>query len=174
MRVLSRKEAKDSGALWYFTGRPCTRGHTEMRRTVNGLCKTCERENGRKYDGTASRKKRRLETISVRRKDPNWRSRRQAREAKNPKLQRANLDWRLRKTYGLSVTDYERMASQQAGVCALCGKRNSSGRRLAVDHCHATGAVRSLLCASCNLAIGHLKDDPALMRKAATYVESFR
>jgi hypothetical protein len=40
-----------------------------------------------------------------------------------------------------------------------------------VDHCHITGRVRALLCQACNTGIGKLKEDPALIRKSADYVE---
>jgi hypothetical protein len=92
----------------------------------------------------------------------------------NQKLQRSNLDWKLRTSYGLSVDDYENMTAAQGGVCAICGESNPSGRRLAVDHNHATGAVRKLLCATCNTALGQMRDNPDLLRKAADYLEAHR
>ncbi len=69
------------------------------------------------------------------------------------------------------------MFAEQGGVCAVCGqperRRNSKGgiRRLSVDHDHATGEVRALLCHDCNTALGLLLDSPDLMRLAAAYVE---
>lgn len=85
--------------------------------------------------------------------------------------------WNLQNTYGLSVAEYNALLRKQGGVCAVCGKDepNAHGRtgkqfRLAVDHCHETGAVRGLLCQKCNRAIGLLGDDPALMRKAISYL----
>lgn len=51
-------------------------------------------------------------------------------------------------------------------------KANPSGKRLAVDHNHATGKVRGLLCHHCNAALGHLMDDADLIVKAAEYVVS--
>lgn len=85
--------------------------------------------------------------------------------------------WNLQNTYGLSVAEYNALLREQGGVCAVCGKGepNAHGRtgkqfRLAVDHCHETGAVRGLLCQKCNRAIGLLGDDPTLMRKAISYL----
>jgi hypothetical protein len=71
-------------------------------------------------------------------------------------------DWkannaRLRK-YGLTSEAYEDMKTQQGGVCACCGDP-PKGRALHVDHDHQTGAVRQLLCARCNSAIGVLEHD---------------
>ena len=59
------------------------------------------------------------------------------------------------------------MFDTQNGVCASCGQpewredhRTGKIRELCVDHDHATGAVRGLLCDDCNVAVGRLKDDP--------------
>ncbi|MGQ5576771.1 endonuclease VII domain-containing protein [Streptomyces sp. ECR3.8] len=85
--------------------------------------------------------------------------------------------WNLQNTYGISVAEYNALLREQGGVCAICGRDepNAHGRtgkqfRLAVDHCHESGAVRGLLCQKCNRAIGLLGDDPVLMRKAIGYL----
>ncbi len=44
---ISRKEAKALGLGFYFTGKPCIRGHVDIRRVVNLTCEECNRENGR-------------------------------------------------------------------------------------------------------------------------------
>lgn len=74
----------------------------------------------------------------------------------------------LYKKYGLSVLEYTAMLDAQGGVCKICGK---TANPLEVDHDHKTGAVRGLLCLSCNLAVGFMQDDPAIMRRAACYIE---
>jgi hypothetical protein len=73
--------------------------------------------------------------------------------------------------YNLTPNDYDRMVSDQNGVCAICGEAPD---RLFVDHNHSSGKVRGLLCHHCNSGIGLLKDDPALMIKAASYVERYK
>ncbi len=70
--------------------------------------------------------------------------------------------------YGLTAEDYQRLLAAQNGACAVCNEK--SERRLCVDHCHATGEVRGLLCSNCNTAIGLLDDDPDRMLAAALYV----
>lgn len=79
----------------------------------------------------------------------------------------------LKHKYGLTPADYARMLEEQGGVCAICGgEPQTNGKaRFNVDHCHATGRVRSLLCFPCNSGIGRFKDDPELLRKAIAYLE---
>ena len=83
-----------------------------------------------------------------------------------PELKRkANL-----KTFGLTIQQYEEMLQQQNGVCAICLETCTSGKRLAVDHCHATGKVRQLLCRRCNQSMGKFNDDPILLQKVVDYL----
>lgn len=80
--------------------------------------------------------------------------------------------WNLRK-YGITPADYDAMLAAQGGVCAVCRRddRDRLNRRLHVDHDHATGRVRGLLCARCNNAIGHAGEDPERLRALALYLE---
>ena len=41
VQLVTRAEAKSSGAKRYFTGAPCKHGHITERATVNGCCITC-------------------------------------------------------------------------------------------------------------------------------------
>jgi hypothetical protein len=63
--------------------------------------------------------------------------------------------------------DYTRMVAEQRGCCAICG----ASCTLHIDHCHAGGQVRALLCYSCNTGLGAFRDDPGRMRRAAEYIE---
>jgi hypothetical protein len=80
----------------------------------------------------------------------------------------------LKKKYGLTVEEYDRMLADQGGVCYLCGRPPRQNSSLHVDHCHDTGKVRRLLCFSCNAGIGHLQHDPELLTRAAQYVAAHR
>lgn len=55
-------------------------------------------------------------------------------------------------------------------VCEVC--EESSDRKLAFDHCHDNGHFRGWLCHKCNLALGLMRDNPALLKKLAGYIES--
>jgi hypothetical protein len=58
--------------------------------------------------------------------------------------------------HGLTPADYDTMLAKQGGVCKICG-RGPQGDRLHVDHDHATGKVRGILCVSCNTTLGKLE-----------------
>lgn len=73
-------------------------------------------------------------------------------------------------TYGLTPGELQAMMSEQDGRCAICHSPCPTGRRLAVDHDHATGQVRGLLCANCNRALGLLQESAAIVRAAADYM----
>lgn len=88
-----------------------------------------------------------------------------------PHAQLARRDLVLRSTYGISLAEYDDMLESQSGSCAICSTTpEENGRRLDVDHCHETGRVRGLLCASCNLGIGKFKDNPSLLAEAIKYL----
>lgn len=85
-----------------------------------------------------------------------------------------NKDWyrnrNYKKEYGITLEEYEAMFSAQGGVCLICLLPERSGKLLAVDHDHATGEVRGLLCNGCNVALGMFLDDPERIERAARYV----
>lgn len=83
------------------------------------------------------------------------------------------LRWQLKRLYGITKEDHDRMYRSQGGVCAICASVPSGpGSRgiLHVDHDHATGKVRGLLCWKCNVGLGNLRDDPAILRAALVYL----
>jgi len=76
------------------------------------------------------------------------------------------------KRYGLTPVDYAAMLDAQGGRCAICGEEaERTARRLSVDHCHATGKVRGLLCRDCNVGLGVFGDEAEALRRAAEYLE---
>lgn len=86
-----------------------------------------------------------------------------------------NRQHKLKLYYGISAEDYDRMLDAQGGRCAICGGTQTEAdvrkRHLSVDHCHATGRVRGLLCESCNFGLGKFRDDPALLAAALEYLQ---
>lgn len=79
------------------------------------------------------------------------------------------------KQYGLTPDDYFKMFDAQDGKCAICDEVPAAGRvkyrKLHVDHCHATGKVRGLLCHHCNTALGSFLDSPLTLKSAIEYLE---
>lgn len=91
----------------------------------------------------------------------------------------------------LRPEEYEEMLEGQGGGCAICGSEETRGsadmagiRQLCIDHKHGKcghptdkhtceGCRRGLLCAACNQAIGHMKDDPERLEAAAAYLRRF-
>ena len=61
--------------------------------------------------------------------------------------------------YGVSREEYETKMIEQGHVCAICGEQCRTDQRLCVDHNHATGEVRGLLCKSCNFKLGVLENE---------------
>lgn len=82
------------------------------------------------------------------------------------KARRASRVSHLKRTYGITIAEYERMFEEQKGRCKIC----HSGEDLCVDHCHQTGKIRGLLCRDCNKALGIFKDSPTLLWSAVEYL----
>jgi hypothetical protein len=80
-------------------------------------------------------------------------------------------EWVLRTKYSMTLAEYNELLASQNGVCAICLGNETYGKAMPVDHDHTTGKVRGLLCHECNRALGIMKDDPALLRAAADYLE---
>lgn len=78
---------------------------------------------------------------------------------------------RLKKRFGLTLEEYDKLFKKQNGICAVCGNVNRDGIFLSVDHDHATGEIRGLLCSFCNSALGFARDNPVTLRKLADYLE---
>lgn len=72
-----------------------------------------------------------------------------------------NRDRYLKKKYGITLRQYNKLLKQQKSCCAICGKHQKDERRnFAVDHCHKTNIIRGILCNFCNSRLlKHLGDD---------------
>jgi len=86
----------------------------------------------------------------------------------------------IKKLYGLDEGTFNEKYAEQGGKCSICGSimenvfNKVTGKRVAVDHCHDTLAVRGLLCTSCNSAIGLLKEDTKILTAAITYIDKWK
>lgn len=98
-------------------------------------------------------------------------------KADNPeRCRRYDLKRRLRHQYGLSLQDYGDMLAAQQGLCVICNVKmrlnGSAMDSVSVDHDHETDEVRALLCRQCNTSLGQYEDNPALLRRAADYLDA--
>ena len=73
---------------------------------------------------------------------------------------------RLKVAFNMSLEEYQVMAAEQNGLCAICVSNPIGG----VDHDHKDGTIRGLLCKGCNTGLGFFKDDTALLEKAIAYL----
>jgi hypothetical protein len=77
-----------------------------------------------------------------------------------------NSDYDRARRYGLSAADVAALGEH----CHACLTPQRE-RKHHVDHCHETGAVRGLLCMTCNTALGLLQDSSVRCRALADYIE---
>jgi hypothetical protein len=95
-----------------------------------------------------------------------------ARERRRTRSPELRLEQYLRQVFNMTLDDYNALLSSQNNVCAICEQPCSTGQRLSVDHDHATGKIRGLLCRKCNSALGHFDDRLELLTRAVKYMES--
>lgn len=81
-------------------------------------------------------------------------------------------DAHLKRTYGISLAEFNRMLLAQGKTCACCGKDEAGGKhnQWCVDHDHVTGAVRQLLCKDCNIVLGIVEDSPEHLQRLINYI----
>ncbi|MFE1849840.1 endonuclease VII domain-containing protein [Streptomyces sp. NPDC059489] len=144
-------DCKETKQLGEFYSNP----HSTLRTKTSSHCKVCIRRRNREH------RQRNAEAISQKRKAAR----------RTPEGQRKGRDRDLRRHYGIRLADLEHMIRAQEGRCAICSDAFQSDKHTHVDHCHATGAIRGILCSACNLMIGHAKDDPKRLLAAAQYLE---
>ena len=93
---------------------------------------------------------------------------------------KSNLKYR----YGITEEEYEELLVKQKYSCKICGQKPDKSQTLPdksqtepdkplyVDHCHQTKTIRGLLCHKCNIALGHMNDDPEQLERAANYLRN--
>ena len=89
---------------------------------------------------------------------------------RTPKAKRHLARWSLLHKYRLSSEQFDAMLIAQSGRCGICNNPFEGPKDPAVDHCHAAGIVRALLCSLCNRGLGHFKDSTDLLERAAAYL----
>jgi hypothetical protein len=82
------------------------------------------------------------------------------------KLYGSRRNYLLQLRYGITEAEADAMLEGQGGLCAICRTKPAKH----VDHCHATGVVRGVLCFGCNRGLGKAGDDPELLRRGLSYL----
>jgi hypothetical protein len=122
----------------------------------------------------ASRERARSSRAERRRTDPEFRAYEKERYKNSAENLAVNSRRHLlKKKYGLSLEKFDEMTLEQGNACAICLK-DQGGTRMHVDHDHATGLVRALLCTRCNVGLGIFEDETDRILRAASYLEAYR
>ncbi len=82
-------------------------------------------------------------------------------------LSKAQRKSHLKRTYNLSLEDYNKLYIAQSGKCAICDQFEE---KLDVDHDHTTNEIRGLLCRQCNVALGMIQENMSILSNMAMYV----
>lgn len=86
------------------------------------------------------------------------------------------LDWTMRNKYMITLKERNALEEKQQSLCAICSlleeRKLKTGRvkRLSVDHNHATGKIRELLCDRCNTALGGFRECIPILESAIAYL----
>ena len=129
----------DKRPIWRSCGHQKTKENTygvNSKRKRTGQCRACRNTYSRRWQKTTKGQ------VHVVRRNRSQYSREYA--------------WR---TAGISITysEYLELLNKQNGVCALCCQEDHDNRALCVDHEHATGRIRGLLCTACNFVLGSVE-----------------
>lgn len=82
---------------------------------------------------------------------------------------RLDVENRRKRRYGVSREKYAEMVAKSGGLCAICRQPFSGYPH--IDHDHATGSVRELLCGKCNPALGNFCDSVEILEAAIAYLK---
>ncbi len=90
---------------------------------------------------------------------------------KNPiKVKEAQRRHKLKK-YGITDVEYQKIIKTQNNRCEVCGNEEKERPKMPIDHNHATGKFRGVICSRCNRVLGAVDDEATLLRKLAEYLE---
>lgn len=123
--------------------------HSGFKDGKNSKCKSCKNKNAAKF-------------YESKKYDEKWME-------NNRQRWRKNRSWFTSK-YKISLADYEKMYNDQKGKCYICGTYQE---RLCQDHCHKTKKNRKLLCANCNVGLGHFKENIEFLENAIKYLNEY-
>jgi len=143
--------------------------HPERKHCAHGMCRPCYHSRyGRNPEVKARRKVQRFRHKPRERILQNERNR-------DPEIKAAHKAYALKRNFGISSKEYNRLFLEQNGCCAICSIPQADLKlSLAVDHDHTINRVRGLLCGNCNRGLGMFQDATSLLLKASEYLDKHR
>lgn len=80
----------------------------------------------------------------------------------NPERRKQMMGGHIKRKYGLSLEQYDKMLEQQQNKCAICEiqfpESFQEWNRPCVDHNHQTNKVRGILCRKCNISLHYIEN----------------
>jgi len=189
----SAKRAKILKIDFYYTGKPCNKGHYDVRYSSSGNCKKCIEEKRGKIILSSNYKRKKSainEKLSQQAFNEGKTTYKSSRVCPNGHKERYvssnncvqcdilqrdkrkyKLKWnRIKKEYGLSEQEFNKMLEMQNYSCAICSE-SLNEKNTHIDHNHKCGTVRSLLCNKCNQGLGLFKESEEIFKKAIEYLK---
>lgn len=187
--------ARELGEIYYFTGKPCLKGHLSPRYASSGNCVDCIAETrgkasinkrGKSSMRSNENQQKAMLAIDEGKREyipvdscPKGHYKRYVTsnnciicDEEKRKIRAKKAKWaRIKKEYGLSQDEVTKMLDAQKQKCAICENNIENGYH--IDHCHKTQKVRKLLCQKCNQAIGLFNENQKLFFSAAKYLGEF-
>jgi hypothetical protein len=141
--------------------------HSDRPAHTRGLCKSCYNKRLLKSNTVYAQKQRQNHAEWVKK---NLAKSKEYHRQYNQKIApEKKRDSQLKRNYGISLLEYQKLFKKQNGKCAICSKR--SDKTLHVDHDHKTGRIRGLLCFRCNYGLGYFKDNLKQFKQIVKYLE---
>ena len=125
----ARAEAIASGSKFYM-GNPCKHGHSGERSVKYHHCRECSNARTREY----------------------WKNRDYG--CREDSRHWSRVDAAKRLGYTPPPHENDCRVYPLDGLCEVCRRPEGNGRRLSLEHDHATGAFRGWTCHHCNMLIG--------------------
>lgn len=118
-----------------------------------GYCKDCGNAQTKAYS-TANRPKRNARLREYRKVNPE-------------KAKIYDKKGRFKMKYGISLEQLEKLKKHNDYKCWICNRIHP---KLFMDHCHATGKLRGMLCPSCNTYLGVIQDSVESAQRLLNYL----
>ena len=172
---MNRKEAILKNSKTYH-GKECKFGHGVVRYVTSYSCIECTAIATLSRDSSVFKKYIKSDKGQEWQKEyrhaPAFRA---AQNKHKKKDYQNNKEWYQNKNlkqYGITLEEYDDMRMSQNFKCEICGTHEDlQTKRMSVDHCHQTKAVRKLLCGKCNMALGLVNENISILENMVNYIK---